>query len=73
LIEHRAPPPLDIAGAVAHNARRLLSRPHHAMIQRNTQTAINWRSRSAAGDEFAFRFGFYFSFSAARGAGSATT
>jgi hypothetical protein len=43
------------------------------MITRNTQQAINWRSRAVAGGDFAFRFSFYFSFSAAYGAGSAMT
>jgi hypothetical protein len=48
---------------------KLLSQLDHAMIQRNTQSAINWHSRSAAGTRFAFSF----SFSAAQGAGSAMT
>jgi hypothetical protein len=50
----------------------LFAQPHHAMISRNSQQAINWRRRAAVGD-FAFRFSFYFSFSAAHGAGSAMT
>jgi hypothetical protein len=41
------------------------------MIQRNAQSVINWRSRSAAGSRFAFRFSFFFS--AAQGAGSVMT
>ena len=49
----------------------LLPQPHYTMISPNTQTAINWRSRAAAGSGVEFRFGFYFSFSAAHGAGSA--
>jgi len=43
------------------------------MIQRKMQSAINWRSRPAAGSRFAFRFSFSFTFSAAHGAGSAMT
>jgi hypothetical protein len=50
---------------------KLLSQLDHAMIQRNTPSAINWRSRSAAGSRFAFSFNF--NFSAAQGAGSAMT
>ena len=35
------------------------------MIQRNAASVINWRSRSAAGFDFAFRFSFFsFYFSA---------
>ena len=53
----------------------LFTQSHQAMITRNSQQAINWRSRAAAGFGFAFRFRFYFSFSfsAAHGAGSAMT
>jgi hypothetical protein len=51
----------------------LFAQLHQAMTSRNPQTAINWRSRAAAGFAFAFRFSFYFSFSAAHGAGSAMT
>jgi hypothetical protein len=50
---------------------KLLTQLNHAMIQRNTQSAINRRSRSAAGSRFAFRFSF--NFSATQGAGGAMT
>jgi hypothetical protein len=55
---------LDIAAALAHNARRVTGKIHYAMIQRNAASVINWRSRSAAGFDFAFRFSFSFYFSA---------
>jgi hypothetical protein len=50
---------------------KLPSQLDHAMIQRNPQSAINWRSRSAAGSRLAFSFSF--NFSAAQGAGGAMT
>jgi hypothetical protein len=52
---------------------KLRSQLDHAMIQRNTQSAINWRSRLAAGSRLAFGFSFSFNFSAAQGVGSAMT